>query len=46
MTFCFLRASAAFFCVLVLELAVVEDLADRRLAVGRDFDNVKTLLVA
>jgi hypothetical protein len=34
------------FLLLVFELAVVHQLADRRLVVGRDFDDVKTLLVA
>jgi hypothetical protein len=38
MTFCFLRAS---FLRLVFELAEIEDLADGRIGVGGDFDEVE-----
>ena len=42
MIFCFLRASFFFFCSSYLILAEVEDLADRRIGVRRDFDEVET----
>jgi hypothetical protein len=38
--FCFLRASAAFFCSCELEFAVVQHLADRRIGVGHDLDQI------
>jgi hypothetical protein len=42
--FCFLRASEAFFCDLVLQLAQIDNLAYRHIAGGIDLDEIEARL--